>query len=57
MSRPKVIYIEKGEGKDKVRAEATEVTLRGLELHGWTVVDDGDKEEQTQEQHTGTEEN
>jgi hypothetical protein len=41
MARKKTVVIE----KDGVRAEATEETFKGLAARGWTVVDDGDKDE------------
>lgn len=38
--RTKEVVIE----KDGIRGVATEVSLKGLLKHGWTVVDDKDKE-------------
>lgn len=40
MSNKKTVVIE----KDGVRAEATEATFKALAKRGWTVVDDGDKD-------------
>lgn len=39
--KKKVVYVE----KDGIRAEATKETFKGLVSRGWTVVDDGTKEE------------
>jgi len=41
MSRSKTVVIE----KDGVRGVATEQTFAGLAKRGWTVVDDGDKDQ------------
>lgn len=42
----KVVVME----KDGIRTEVTQAQFKGLAKRGWTVVDDGDKEQQKQEQ-------
>jgi hypothetical protein len=41
----KEVVVEKETEDGKVQAVATQLTLRGLLKHGWTVVDDGSKQE------------